>query len=143
MPDLRLATQAELELVLPVQAEMAVAECGINPLHVDPLGFRERYARRIERGRVWVSIKAGALAFKADIMAETPLAVYLEGIYVNPGERGKGFGRRCLRELGLRLLSRSRSICLLVNEKNTEAHSFYHGAGYKLRAYYETIYLQK
>jgi len=142
-PDLGLATLAELEMVLPVQAEMAVAECGINPLHVDPQGFRERYARRIGRGRVWASIKDGALAFKADIMAETPQAVYLEGIYVNPLERGKGFGRRCLRQLGRLLLSRSRSICLLVNEKNTEAHSFYYGAGYKLRAYYETIYLQK
>jgi ribosomal protein S18 acetylase RimI-like enzyme len=142
-PDLRLATLAELERVLPVQAEMAVAECGINPLHVDPVGFRERYARRIGRGRVWVSIKDGELAFKADIMAETPQAVYLEGIYVNPLERGKGYGRRCLRQLGRRLLSSSRSICLLVNEKNSEAHSFYYRAGYKLRAYYETIYLQK
>jgi len=142
-PDLRLATLAELEQVVPVQAEMAVAECGINPLHVDPVGFRARYAKRIERGRVWVSIKDGELAFKADIMAETPQAVYLEGIYVNPRERGKGYGRRCLQQLGRRLLSRSRSICLLVNEKNSEAHSFYYRAGYKLRAYYETIYLQK
>lgn len=142
-PDLRLATPTELELALPVQAEMAVNECGINPQDVDPLGFRERYARRIGRGRVWVSIKDGKLAFKADIMAETPQAVYLEGIYVDPRERGKGYGRRCLRHLGRRLLSSSRSICLLVNEKNTEAHSFYHRAGYKLRAYYETIYLQK
>jgi GNAT superfamily N-acetyltransferase len=143
LTELRLATAAELEQVVPVQAEMAVAECGVNPLKVDPAGFRERYMRRIGRGRVWVSIKDGELAFKADIMAETPEAVYLEGIYVNPLERGKGFGRRCLRQLGRRLLSRSRSICLLVNEQNSEAHSFYYRAGYELRAFYETIYLQK
>lgn len=143
LAELRLATLAELERVVPVQAEMAVAECGVNPLKVDPVGFRERYARRIGHGRVWVSIKNGELAFKADIMAETPQAVYLEGIYVNPLERGKGFGRRCLRQLGRRLLSRSSSICLLVNEKNSEAHSFYYRAGYQLRAFYETIYLQK
>jgi GNAT superfamily N-acetyltransferase len=143
LPDLRLATLAELECVVPVQAEMAVAECGINPLEVDPVGFRARYAKRIERGRVWVSIKDGELAFKADIMAETSRTVYLEGVYVNPRERGKGYGQRCLRQLGRRLLSPTRQICLLVNEKNSKTHSFYHRAGYKFRAYYETIYLQK
>ncbi|HEX8144649.1 MAG TPA: GNAT family N-acetyltransferase [Pyrinomonadaceae bacterium] len=141
--ELRPATAADLSLVMPAQAEMALAECGVNPLEVDPAGFQGRCMRRVERGRVWVSVKDGRLAFKADIMAETPEVVYLEGVYVNPRERGKGYGRRCLLQLGRRLLSRSRSICLLVNERNTEAQGFYYGAGYRFRSLYETIYLHK
>jgi hypothetical protein len=33
------ATVAELELVMPIQAELAYAESGINPMQVDPQGF--------------------------------------------------------------------------------------------------------
>ena len=141
--DLRPATKDDLSLVMPAQAEMAVAECGVNPMEIDPVGFRARCMRRAERGRIWVTVKDGRLAFKADIMAETPEAVYLEGVYVNREERGKGYGRRCLLQLGRMLLSRSRSICLLVNELNKEAQSFYYGAGYRFRSHYETIYLHK
>src|SRR5438045_2846243 len=39
---LRRATIKELELVAPVQAQLACAESGINPLNIDPRGFVER-----------------------------------------------------------------------------------------------------
>ncbi|HEX8772538.1 MAG TPA: GNAT family N-acetyltransferase [Pyrinomonadaceae bacterium] len=141
--DLRPATKDDLSLVMPAQAEMAVKECGVNPLEVDPSGFRGRCLRRIERGRIWVTIRDGRLAFKADIMAETPEMIYLEGVYVDRRERRKGYGRRCLLQLGRILLSRSRSICLLVNELNAEAKAFYYSAGYRFRSHYETIYLHR
>jgi predicted GNAT family acetyltransferase len=141
--DLRPATRDDISLVLPAQAEMAVTECGVNPLEIDPMGFRGRCLRRIERGRVWVTVRDERLAFKADIMAETPEMIYLEGVYVDRRERGRGYGRRCLLQLGRILLSRSRSICLLVNELNAEAKAFYLSAGYRFRSHYETIYLHK
>jgi len=129
---------------MPVQAEMAVEECGISPLDVDPRGFRERCARRIERGRVWLSAGAeGGLDFKADVMAETPEAVYLEGVYVRPGARGMGLGRRCIMQLIRELLAHTRAVCLLVNESNLSAQSFYLKTGFSIRGLYETIYLHK
>ena len=143
VPGLRLATEDDLDLILPVQARMAEEECGVNPLAADPQGFRSRCALRVARRRVWVLTAAGRLLFKADVMAETPEAVYLEGVHVAADERGRGLGRACLRQLGGALLSPTRVICLLVNERNGEAASFYQGAGYKLRAIYDTIYLHK
>ena len=122
---------------------MAVAECGVDPLVVDPDGFRARCLRRIERGRIWVLVEGGTLLFKADIMAETPESVYIEGVYVNRRHRRRGHGRRCLLTLGRILLSRSDSVCLLVNERNVVAQSFYYSVGYKLRGLYDTIYLYK
>jgi hypothetical protein len=142
-PGLRRAATHDLPSILRVQAAMAVAECGVNPLVVDPEGFRERCARRIERGRIWVSIEGGTLLFKADIMAETPESVYLEGVYVNRRHRQRGNGRRCLLNLGRILLSRSDSVCLLVNERNVVAQSFYYSVGYKLRDLYDTVYLYR
>ena len=140
---LRLATLDDLELLMPVHAQMAYEESGVNPLETDEAGFRSRYARRIEKGRVWVWVDAGRLIFKADIISETPDCVYLEGIYVNPEERGKGYGMRCLSQLSRSLLMRVNSICLLVNEQNKEVHGFYQKAGYKLRSVYDTIFLQR
>ena len=140
---LRLATTEDLSQILRVQAAMAVAECGVNPLTTDPDGFRARCARRIERGRIWVLVENGTLLFKADIMAETSEAVYLEGVYVNRRRRQRGHGRRCLLTLGRILLSRSDTVCLLVNERNVAAQSFYYRVGYKLRSLYDTVFLYK
>ncbi len=142
-PELRLATPDDLPLILRVQAAMAVAECGVNPLVTDPEGFRARCARRIERSRIWVLVQGGTLLFKADIMAETPESTYLEGVYVNRRYRRRGHGRRCLLALGKILLSRSDSLCLLVNERNLEAQSFYYSVGFKRRDLYDTVYLYK
>lgn len=140
---LRLATPDDLAPILIVQGAMAVAECGVNPLATDPEGFRARCLRRIQRGRIWVLIENGKLLFKADVMAETPESVYIEGVYVNRLHRKRGHGRRCLLTLGKILLSRSDSICLLVNERNVMAQSFYYNVGYELRGLYDTIYLYK
>ncbi len=142
-PGLRLAVAADLPLIMRVQAAMAAAECGVNPLAVDPEGFRARCERRIERDRVWVLVEGGKLVFKADIMAQTPESTYLEGIYVNRRYRRHQYGRRCLMALGEILLSHSNSVSLLVNERNVAAQSFYYGVGYKLRSLYDTIYLYK
>jgi predicted GNAT family acetyltransferase len=140
---LRLATIDDLELIIPVQAEMARAESGVDPREVDPEGFRRRTARRVGQGRTWVVVRGGRLAFKAEVQSETPEVIYLEGVYVDPSERGKGFGSRCLSQLSLSLLSRVTSICLLVNERNRAAHDLYRAVGFRFRCVYDTIFLQR
>jgi GNAT superfamily N-acetyltransferase len=139
---LRLATIDDLELIAPVHAAMSEAESGVNPLTVDPVGFRQRCARRIERKRVWVVIENGMLVFKADIQADTPDVTYLEGIYVNPAMRSRGIGRACLSELTQQVLLRSKSVCVLVNENNPKAHAFYRLSNFKLRGYYYSTFMQ-
>ncbi len=140
--DLRLATLADLDQVLKVNAAMALQEAGISPLNSDPGGFRQRTARRIEQGRVWVWVSDDKLIFKADVIGETPEAVYLEGIHVHPEERLKGYGSRCLNQLGSILLAGHRSICLTMNQENKKALAFYKRAGYEFHSHYETIYLR-
>ena len=140
---LRLATLADLELVMPVQAAMAEDESGVNPLQADAVGFRLRCARRIEQGRVWVLIENDELIFKADIISQSSEVSYLEGVYVRAENRGQRLGLRCMSQLSRNLLARVNSICLLVNEQNKEAHAFYESAGFQYRGAYETIFLQQ
>ena len=139
---LRRATLEDLALVMPVHAQMAFDESGVNPSELDPIGFRLRCARRIEQGRVWVWIENGRLLFKADVVSDTPEVVYLEGIYVNPEERQKGIGFRCLSQLSRQLLAHTRAIGVVVNEQNNRAVKLYKRAGFKLQSCYDTIFLQ-
>ncbi len=140
---LRPATLAELELVMPVQAELAYAESGVNPLEVDPKGFRERCLRRIEQGRTWVVVENGLLVFKADVISKTPEVYYLEGIWLREDRRNKNLGTRFMSELMRRLLENTKSVCLLVNETNEWAQGFYRKCGFHFRATYETIFLPR
>ena len=143
VPGLRPATLDDLMLVMPVHAAMAYEESGVNPLDVDLHGFRMRCARRIEHGRVWVLVEDGNLMFKADIASDTPDCVYLEGVYVDPASRLRGYGLRCLSQLGCALLERTRSVSALVNEQNPGAQALFQKAGYKLRGRYDTVFLKR
>ena len=140
--DLRPATLDELDQILKVNAAMAFQEGKVSPLQSDPSGFHQRIVRRIEQGRIWVWIQDGNMIFKADVVAETPDAVYLEGIHVHPEKRLKGYGQRCLTQLGSNLLSRYKAICLTTNQENKKAVKFYEKAGYKFNCHYETVYLR-
>src|SRR5207237_9525065 len=80
---LRTARSEEIELVVTIHAQTAFDESGVNPLEVNPSGFRERCARRIKQGRTWVAIEGGRLRFKIDVVSDTPEVVYLEGAYVS------------------------------------------------------------
>jgi len=143
VPGLRLATIDDLDLIVPAHARIAFEESGVDPLQVDPEGFRQRCARRIELGQSWVLIEDGRLIFKAEVVSDTPEIIYLEGIWVDPLERGKGIGSRCMSQLSRSFLMRSSSVCVLVNEKFKSAQAFYKKAGFKFISHYDTIFLKQ
>jgi predicted GNAT family acetyltransferase len=122
---------------------MARRENGVNPLAKDSIGFCERAARRIRQGRSWVLIENNQLIFKTDVIAQTPQAAYVEGVYVAPDKRCKGYGLRCVSQLSAYLLMRVGSVCLTVNEKFPEALAFYKRAGFDIASRYDTIYLNR
>lgn len=143
VPGLRLATLDDLELIIPAHAETVVIESRINPLEVDPEGFKARCARRIELGKTWVWIEDAKLMFKAEIVSDSPDVIYLEGIWVNPEERGKGYGSRCVSQLSRVLLNRTKSVSILVNENFKAAQTLYRKAGFRFITYYDTIFLKR
>ena len=139
---LRLAMPEDVEAILPIHAQMAFEESGVNPLETDPEGFRQRYLRRIQKQRSWVRIDSGNVVFKAEVVSETPHVAYLEGVWVNPDNRSQGQGTNCVLQLSKHLLSRSESVCLFVNEDNTPALRLYERIGFKDKDSFDTIFLQ-
>jgi predicted GNAT family acetyltransferase len=142
VPGLRLATPEDLDAILPIHAQMAFEESGVNPLETDPEGFRRRYLRRIQNQRSWVRIDSGNVVFKAEIVSQTPHVAYLEGVWVDPDNRSQGQGTNCVLQLSKHLMSRSDSVCLFVNEENTSALRFYERMGFKDKESFDTIFLQ-
>jgi|SRR5215212_6696202 len=140
VPGLRLARPEDLEAVVRAQAAMAFETSGVDPLQKDPIGFRQRYLRRIDSNRVWVLMKNGCLSFKLDVMADTPDAIYIEGVYVRPEDRGKGLGQSCLAAAGQTLLERTKSIYLFVENENTRTTAFYLRLGFNVAAQYDLLY---
>ncbi|HEX8459437.1 MAG TPA: GNAT family N-acetyltransferase [Pyrinomonadaceae bacterium] len=138
---LRQATLEHLDKVVSAHAEMVAEETGMNPLDVDPEGFRERCAARVAKGKVWTLIEQGKLIFKADVITETPQAAYVEGVWVSPEHRHEGYGRRCWTQLSRSLLDRLPSFCGFVNIENSVAHAFYERMGGTLLGTYRKVYL--
>jgi predicted GNAT family acetyltransferase len=139
---LRLATLADLDLIVPIHAQLAFAESGVDPREKDAKGFIERCAQRIQKGRVWVWREGSTLIFKADVASALAESTYIEGAYIDPQLRGKGLGLHCLTELGNILLQHTKALHALVNEKNQAAQALLRRSGYRLRDRYETIFLK-
>ena len=134
--ELRQATAADLELIIPVQAQMAFEESEVNPLDVDPEGFRRRCLRRIEQGRTWVLVENEKLLFKAEIISDTPDVSYLEGIHVAADERGKY--SVSLSQLTDVVPTRTRSVYSGQQAKYRCTHLYRRGR-FKFHSVYDTI----
>jgi uncharacterized protein len=141
VPNLRRARISDLEVLVPVHASLARLESGVNPLSIDPVGFRMRCRRRIEQGRIWVWIEHGRLIFKADIISVTPHVFYVEGVYVDPDMRRQGHGAQCLAEMCRTLLRQTGSVCVLVNEAHRDARRFFENVGFIRRGLQLTVFL--
>ena len=140
VPGLRLAVPEDLELIVRAQAAMALETSGVDPLKKDPVGFRQRYLRRIDKKRVWVLTNGKRLIFKLDVIADTPDAAYIEGVYVTREERGKGVGRSCINAVGDKLLDHSKAIHLFVEKENTRTIAFYLKLGFDIAGNYDLLY---
>jgi GNAT superfamily N-acetyltransferase len=141
VPGLRLASKEELMPVAVAHARVAEEESGVNPMEKDREGYLKRVMRRIEQGRVWVVFEDQQLVFKADIVAETDEVMYLEGIYVSEGNRGRGIAANCLSQLSRLLLEKVKYVCLLSNVEFQQAHNAYKRAGFKSKDSCVTIFV--
>jgi ribosomal protein S18 acetylase RimI-like enzyme len=139
--NLRQASVDELEQVASAHAQLVIEETGENPLDKDSAGFYQRCAARIERGKVWVLMRDNELLFKADVETETPCTVYVEGLWVNPSYRRKGYGQLCWESLSRALLARNQSFCGFVNDENAPAKAFYEKVGCRVRARFDKIFV--
>jgi predicted GNAT family acetyltransferase len=138
--NLRPARREDLDLVVRAHAQAGLEETGVNNLLQDPAGFTRRCVNRIDNQNTWIWVVKNKLIFKVEIITATPEVHYLESVWIDPQERKKGYGLRCLAQLGRQLLQRTSAICLLASEMNYPARALYEKAGYKKLGYYRVLF---
>jgi predicted GNAT family acetyltransferase len=144
MPDpggsgLREATAGDLDLLVPACAHAHFEEIGLDPLERDFHGFRWRTQAQIREGRSWIWTQRGTILFKAEASAWTPDAVQLQQVWVDPGERNRGYAQRAMRDLCRLLLGEVAAVCLFVRADNAPAIRVYEKIGMRRTITYRSL----
>jgi ribosomal protein S18 acetylase RimI-like enzyme len=136
---IRPATVDDLPLLVPASAEAFLEEVGVDAYARDSALFTERTRTQIEEGRSWLWEEGGRILFKAEASAWTPHAVQLQQVWVDPGLRGRGFGKRGLADLCALLLDRVPAVCLFVRPENAPAIALYEAIGMRRVGAYRSL----
>jgi uncharacterized protein len=136
---LRVATNADLDTLVPACALAHEEEVGVDPLRRDPNAFRWRTRTQIEEGRSWIWLEDGVIRFKAEASAWTPAAVQLQQVWVDPPARRQGYASRALRDLIRLLLESVPAVCLFVRAENAPAIRLYETVGMQHALAYRSV----
>ena len=130
LPELRQARPADYDLTFRTGAMLRAEELDEDPRAADPIAYAKRVEEECRDGCTHLWQDDLGLCFRASVSALTPDAAQVSGVFTPPERRSRGLARRGLSELCLRLLERSRSVCLFVNEFNTPAVALYRRLGF-------------
>lgn len=140
LPALRAATREDLALVYESGADLRAEELEEDPRVVDPIGYRRRVEDECRDAHTWLWIGDEGLRFRASVSAVTADSAQVSGVYTPPGVRGRGYARRGLAELCVRLFVSSRTVSLFVNDTNAPALAVYRRLGFRDRAAWRSLF---
>jgi len=130
LPELRVATAADYNALFESGALLRAEELEEDPRLTDAIGYARRVGDEARDGSTWVWMESGTLRFRASVSALTADAAQIAGVYTPAPLRNRGFARRALSELCLRLVGRTRGVCLFVNDFNAPALALYRRMGF-------------
>ncbi len=138
---LEVGREEHLDQIVVASAEMAKEEAQDDPYSRNPSLFEQRIRERILRGRDFVHLREGRLAFKTNVSALSSLGGQVEGIYTIPEYRRQGLARRGTSAITRWVLRRAKRAFLLVNEDNDAAKKLYEALGYQQVLSSQTIFV--
>jgi len=125
LPELRPSRTADYGLVYESGARLRAEELEEDPRVADPAAYARRVEEECRDGYTYLWVDREGLRFRASVSALTGDAAQVAGVYTPPECRSRGFARRGLSEVCMRLFERSRCVCLFVNEFNAPALALY------------------
>jgi uncharacterized protein len=123
----------EIDVLLPASIAMFTEEVGVSPVMGDGGElYRTRVRELVAAGRAFARIDDGRIVFKAEVGAVTRSACQVQGVWVDPGLRGRGLSvagmaavvAACLRDV-------APAVSLYVNDFNAPARRSYERVGFK------------
>jgi ribosomal protein S18 acetylase RimI-like enzyme len=140
LPDLRPATAEDRSLVFASGAELRAEELEEDPRASDPAGYARRVEEECRDGHTYLWRDDQGLCFRASVSARTTDAAQVSGVYVPPARRNRGLARRGVGELCRRLLERSKTVSLFVNDFNAPAIAVYERLGFRRLAPWRSVF---
>jgi ribosomal protein S18 acetylase RimI-like enzyme len=131
LPELRVATRDDYRTVFESGAAMRAEELEEDPRQSDPIAYARRAEEECRDGYTFLWTDREGLCFRANMSARTADAVQIAGVFTPPERRGRGLARRGLSELCARLMEKSVSACLFVNDFNAPAIAVYRRLGFR------------
>ncbi|WP_405015514.1 GNAT family N-acetyltransferase [Kitasatospora sp. NBC_01539] len=133
-PLVRRVRRNEVEAVMPACVAMFTEEVGISPLAGDGgLLYQARVAELVSAGRSFARFgDDGEVVFKAEIGAVTAGACQIQGVWVAPEHRGRGFSEGGMAAvLATALAEVAPVVSLYVNDFNLRARAAYRRVGFR------------
>lgn len=142
-PQVRPVRIEELDVLLPACIAMFTEEVGVSPVAGGAQStYRARVAELIREGRALARIEDGTVVFKAEIGAVSTEACQVQGVWVDPGWRGRGLaepGMAAVVSYALRTIAPI--VSLYVNDYNIPARRAYEAVGFVESGRFATVLL--
>lgn len=144
-PAVRLATAADLDVLVPACVAMFTEEVGYSPTAGDGgATYRRRVEELVSSGRSFVRIEdvggRPQVLFKAELGAVAPGVAQVQGVWVHPERRGEGLAEPGMAAvvLGARAAGHG-VVSLYVNDFNTRAVRAYASVGFRQVGTFATV----
>ncbi|UFU04168.1 GNAT family N-acetyltransferase [Ruania suaedae] len=142
-PRVRLCTPADLDVLVPACVAMFTEEVGYSPMQAGG-GYERRVRALVEGGRSFAWIEPGEdgpqVVFKAEIGTVALGVAQVQGVWVHPDHRGRGYAATgmaaVIRQVRARLAP---TVSLYVNSYNTRALAAYDAVGMRRVGTYATV----
>ena len=132
-PLVRPVRASEIGVLLPASIAMFTEEVGVSPIGVDGGAmYRARVAELVASGRSFARIENGKVIFKAEVGAVTPAACQVQGVWVPPELRNRGYAAHGMAAVvALARQSLAPVVSLYVNDFNAPARASYKRVGFR------------
>lgn len=138
-PNIRTATEADYEAVLPASVAMFTEELGYSPLADGSNGYRLRVRQLIAKGHTMIETDQHTVRFKADFGIVTSDAIQVQGVWLHPEARGQGRAAPAMASVVNRALKLVPVVSLYVNDFNTAAIKTYQRVGFSTVDRFATV----
>jgi uncharacterized protein len=131
-PLVRRVRPDELDILYPACVAMFTEEVGISPANGDGGSlYRARVGELIGQGRAFARIEDGRVVFKAEVGAATQEACQIQGVWVDPALRGRGYANGGMAAVVAQAQETvAPVVSLYVNDYNTAARAAYTRVGF-------------
>ncbi|HEY0870520.1 MAG TPA: DUF4081 domain-containing protein [Acidothermaceae bacterium] len=131
-PLVRRVRPDELDILYPACVAMFTEEVGVSPANGDGGSlYRARVGELIAQGRAFARIEDGRVVFKAEIGAATTEACQIQGVWVEPALRGRGYANGGMAAVvTYAQASVAPVVSLYVNDYNAAARAAYARVGF-------------